>query len=145
MSGLNIQFDTPSKYFHSSFIDNTIEDENSVLKAKYSNQMSPGGSISIKENDILTVNCTVNVSKPAANVSILLIPNHRMVNDVNAKKLTLHSHMTYPNTDMTVRTVAVAKFTVSRLDNHKSITCVAENSALDEKWETKRTLNVLCK
>ncbi len=150
-----MHFDAASKYFRSSFIDNMNNelDENNILNEKSNMRPSLSGgeksasstTISLKENDVLTINCTVNVSKPAANISIWMIPNHRMINDASTRKLNLFKHYSVSNADLTLRTVAVAKITVNRLDNHKSVTCIAENNALDEKWETKRTLNVLCK
>lgn len=131
----------------------SIRDKNSILpnsnKILFTNHASnmndqPGG-ITIKENDILTVNCSVAISKPAANISIWLVPNNRLFSDKNSKKLSLQKFFTYQNEDMTLKSVAVAQFTVNRLDNQKSVVCVAENTALDEKWESKRALNVLCK
>jgi hypothetical protein len=121
------------------------EDNESIMKGKSANfANSLTSSISIKENDELTLNCTVNSSKPAANISIWIMPNHRASNDEETRKLDIYDFHTYKNKDLTLKSVAISKFIVNRLDNHKSVTCVAENIALDEKWESKRTLNVLC-
>ena len=112
-------------------------------------------TVSIKENDELIINCLVNSSKPAANVSIWILnrQNRRsmksslrgLVNDGESKPLNIVDSHTYKNRDMTLKTVSVSKYVVARNDNHKLVACVAENSVLNEKWETKRILNVLCK
>lgn len=123
------------------------DDENRIIdpnKIHFNNDDS-SSSISIKENDVLTINCTVNVSKPAANISIWLVPNHRLYTDKSSRKLPVYEFLTIKNMDMTLRSTAIAKFTVKRTDNQKSVICVAENTALNEKWETKKSLNVLCK
>ena len=52
---------------------------------------------------------------------------------------------TLVNKDGTMRSVAFAKHVISRADNDKYVACVAENGQLNEKWETKRQINVLCK
>ena len=124
-----------------------VNDENRIIdnnKIHFDKDDSPS-SVSIKENDVLTVNCTVNISKPAANISIWLVPNHRLFTDKGSRKLSIYQFKTFKNLDMTLRSVAIAKFEVKRGDNQKSVICVAENTALNEKWETKRSLNVLCK
>ena len=124
-----------------------VNDENRIIdnnKIHFDKDDSPS-SVSIKENDVLTVNCTVNISKPAANISIWLVPNHRLYTDKGSRKLSIYQFKTFKNLDMTLRSVAIAKFEVKRGDNQKSVICVAENTALNEKWETKRSLNVLCK
>lgn len=138
--------------------DDSNESQNFVVKKSTGNNNNnknllekalnfPNGlatSISIKENDELIVNCTVNSSKPAANISIWIMPNHRTAGDDETRKLDIYDFHTFKNRDLTLKSTAVAKFTVSRLDNLKSVTCIAENTALDEKWESKRVINVLC-
>lgn len=57
----------------------------------------------------------------------------------------IDSYVTKNPHDLTLKSVSTSKFVVSRHDNHRLIACVAENSHLNEKWETKRILNVLCK
>ena len=148
VNGLNIRFSSPSKYFRAVFtgtanMDADDTDHSASGKGiNFSNSLT--SSISIKENDELTVNCTVNSSKPAANVSLWLVPNHRSTNEDETRKLEIYEFQTYKNKDLTLKSVAMAKFQVSRADNQKSVTCIAENTALDEKWESKRILNVLC-
>lgn len=56
----------------------------------------------------------------------------------------IDSHIT-KNNDLTLKAVLTSKFVVSRTDNHRFVACVGENPGLNEKWETKRILNVLCK
>ncbi len=71
------------------------------------------------------------------------MPNHRLINDKNSLQIKLHKSYTVPNPDLTMKTIAVAKLSVTRYDNQKSVICIAENTALSEKWESKKTLNVL--
>ncbi len=152
VTGLNLKFETPTNQVPQPFIADRIQmamDENSIEssnnKVFFNSHDSDKSSITIKENEVLTVNCTVDVSKPAANISIWLVPSHRLLSDKNSRKLPLYRFTTHQNEDMTLSSVAIAKFVVNRVDNQKSVVCVAENMALDEKWESKRLLNVLCK
>ncbi len=155
VAGLNLLIETPTKQMPQAFITDrmqAIRDENSiestgsqVYLSQFNSQSLDKNSITIKENEILTVNCSVDVSKPAANISIWLVPNHQLLSDKNSRKLPLYRFKTHQNEDLTMSSVAVAKFIVNRNDNQKSVVCVAENTALDEKWESKRLLNVLCK
>jgi hypothetical protein len=118
-----------------------------------------GSTISIKENDELMITCSVNSSKPAANISIWVVrdsfakkrsilssnfPNRFVDEDYESKRLDIIDTHSIKNNDFTLKTVATAKLTVKRFENHKMISCIAENPVLNEKWETKRTLNVLC-
>lgn len=144
VTGLGMRFSSNSKYFRivqpgSSVTEN---DEQPPLKSITNSLAS---SISIKENDELIVNCTVNSSKPAANLSVWIVPNHRTTNDEDIRKLNLIESYTSKNKDNTLKTIGVARVVVNRFDNLKSVTCIAENTALDEKWEAKKILNVLCK
>lgn len=136
--------DVPQSFLVKKKVTAAIGKKNLLEKAlNFPNGLAT--SISIKENDELIVNCTVNSSKPAANISIWIMPNHRTVGDDETRKLDIYDFHTFRNKDLTLKSTAVAKFTVSRLDNLKSVTCIAENTALDEKWESKRVINVLCK
>jgi hypothetical protein len=145
-------------------------------------------TISIKENDELVISCSVNSSKPAANITMWVLKRpmnnyHQLTrrylasgsNEVapaaaadpnmiehglgidslgneppaflndDVRRLDLTERLNTKNRDLTMKTSVTTKFTVNRLDNHKLVACLAENNALDEKWETKRILNVLCK
>lgn len=64
--------------------------------------------------------------------------------DDSRKLETIDSYVT-KNGDLTLKSVSTSKYVVSRYDNHRLVSCVAENANLNEKWETKRILNVLCK
>jgi hypothetical protein len=151
-----------SKYFRelytpssSSFLDlNESEGDSDKNGINYDTT-----TVSVKENDELIINCIVNSSKPSANISIWILnrQNRRSMkntannnkrdydNNAEAKMINVIDSHTYKNKDLTMKSVAVAKYVVSRNDNHKLIACVAENAVLNEKWETKRILNVLCK
>jgi hypothetical protein len=139
-----MKFYSSSKYFR--FTSNNYINRNSVSESS-GNILS--SSITIRENDELVINCTVNISKPAADLSIWiahsLSPSFIDTNEDGMRKLDIIDFYSLRNKDYTMKSIAVAKYKVSRLDNQKSIICVAENLPLDEKWETKRSLNVLCK
>jgi hypothetical protein len=143
VAGLNMKFSSNSKYFRiiQPGSSGSPDDENNFLR--YANSLT--SSISVKENDELLVNCSVNSSKPAANLSIWILPNHRTSNDDDTRKVELNELFTVKNKDFTLKTIGIARIIVNRFDNLKSVTCIAENNALDEKWETKKILNVLCK
>lgn len=63
----------------------------------------------------------------------------------DARRLDIIDSYAIKNTDLTLKTVSTSKFVVSRAHNYQLVACVAENPSLNEKWETKRILNVLCK
>lgn len=65
--------------------------------------------------------------------------------DSDARRLDIIDSYVTKNADLTLKSVSTSKFVVSRVDNHRLVACNAENSMLNEKWETKRILNVLCK
>jgi hypothetical protein len=64
--------------------------------------------------------------------------------DEDSRKLEIIDSYVIKNTDLTLKSVSSSKFVVSRTDNHRFVACMAENPSLNEKWETKRILNVLC-
>jgi hypothetical protein len=103
--------------------------------------------VTIRENEELVINCTVGSSKPAANVSIWIVPTHRSAGmnsqDNEVKKLETVVFHTEKNSDKTLRSTAIARFFAKAADNMRSVTCIAENYGMDEKWESKRNLNVL--
>ena len=110
------------------------------------NEMSSNSlssSITVRENDELYINCSVNNSKPAADLSIWITQNG--LHDDDMKRLDTSEFYATRNKDYTMKSIATSKYKVSRADNLKSIICIAENAPLEEKWETKRALNVLCK
>lgn len=128
--------------------------ENEKINVNYGNS----NTVSIRENDELVITCTVNSSKPAANISIWiwkrssrrsldtnLITHDEDYESNDSRKLDIIDSYVIKNKDFTLKTVASAKITPTRYDNHKIIACIAENSGLNEKWESKRILNVLCK
>ncbi len=142
VTGLGMKFASNSKYFRIVQPGSSVVDEDNPMKSLKNSLTS---SISIKENDELIINCTVNSSKPAANLSVWIVPNHRTTNDEDTRKLNLYESYTSRNKDFTLKTIGIARVIVNRFDNLKSVTCIAENTALDEKWEAKKILNVLCK
>lgn len=153
-----MKFYSASKYFREFFTPNRNDRQ---MKFNSESSFDSGSTISIKENDELMITCSVNSSKPAANISIWVVrdsftkkrsvlpsnyPLNRFVDeDYESKRLDIIDTHSVKNNDFTLKTIATAKLTVKRFDNHKMISCIAENPVLNEKWETKRTLNVLCK
>jgi hypothetical protein len=137
-----MKFFSNSKYFRTS-INSQTQNRN------YNNYLDKGDSIpvglissvTVRENDYVTVNCTVSVSKPAAQLSIWLSPTIR---DNEMRKLELIENYVLRNKDSTMKSVAVARYVAHKNDDQKALICLAENLPLEEKWKTKRVLNVLC-
>jgi hypothetical protein len=65
--------------------------------------------------------------------------------DDDIRRLEIADRNVGRNRDLTLRTYVTTKFVVNRMDNHKLVACLAENTVLNDKWETKRILNVLCR
>lgn len=151
---------------------NSIEKSHLLPMSTSSSTLPPipgsmnANTVTIKENEELSVACMVNSSKPAANITIWVLKRpytgyHRNKRDLSilnvnseddyitggnnedVRKLELAERNVVKNRDLTLRTSVSSRLIVNRMDNHKLITCVAENSVLNEKWETKRVLNVL--
>lgn len=146
---MNIKFFSTSKHFSENLSGtNYINslDSNSELVNKGMNLNYGSSAISIKENDELTVNCVVNSSKPAANLSIWLWKKsiRRSLDEDESKKLEIIDSHSNKNKDLTLKSYASAKLVVNRNDHNKFVVCMAENVVLNEKWESKRALNVLC-
>jgi hypothetical protein len=168
-------------------LENIFSSNDNVVQDSLVNEI-----ISIKENDELTIKCSVNSSKPSANISIGLLrrpaasaassynsikkrdvifdlndlkPSSRNFNrladivddsddisfnndqsnhESEARKLDILDRNVVKNKDMTIKTIVSSRIVVNRFDNLKAVTCIAENSVLNEKWETKKVLNVLC-
>lgn len=168
---LSIKFHSNSKFFREIYTGNRDAYENVELNSKPApeNSLAYGSNtVSIKENDELVITCIVNSSKPAANLSIWILKRKNGKNqfhddenlksnnnevdspnddyfDVNdSKQLDIIDSYVVNNKDLTLKTVSTSKLIISRNDNHRLISCVAENTNLNEKWESKRVLNVLC-
>lgn len=166
---LSLKFYSPSKYFREIFTNNreayeplggvSSDDANTATRQL----VYSSNTVSIRESDELLITCTVNSSKPAAVLSLWVMqrpskrrrsssssrfghgPGDEFDLDSDARRLDIiDSYVTKNAGDMTLKTVSTSKFVVSRNDNHRLVTCVAENPSLNEKWETKRILNVLC-
>lgn len=133
-----MKFETTSKYFR--FTPNSNINKNQLSESSR-NVLST--SITLRENDELIINCTVSNSKPAADVSIWVTQGAH--DDDEMKKLDVIDFYSARNKDYTMRSITTSKYKVSRSDHLKAFVCVAENVPLDEKWETKRFLNILCK
>jgi hypothetical protein len=133
-----MRFFSPSKYFRSS-IESYTRDNNFMDKIDGGLSGTYASSITVRENDLLTINCTVGVSKPAAELSVWLIRDSSMT------RLDPSEYVVSQNKDQTMRTYAVVKYAAKRIDNNKNLVCLAENVALEEKWKTQKILNILCK
>lgn len=113
--------------------------------------------VTIRENDLLMIKCSVESSKPAANLSIWLMKNSNyqqfetynnenyIFDSLENKKLPSYDYYVNQNGDLSLKSSLNSKFLPTRYDNHKFVSCIAENQAMDEKWESRKVLNVLCK
>ena len=209
-----MKFYSPSKYFREVFTNNRdgvvgvgigdgvgdVRAQSAVGALAVGNLANKFASystntVSIKENDELLITCTVNSSKPAADLSLWILrrnlnanrkrrrrrkrsssssnseisilsrksgkngPNDAENNEFHendnedeennsgneVRKLETIDSYVIKNGDLTLKSVTTSKYVVTRFDNHRLVSCVAENANLNEKWETKRILNVLCK
>ncbi len=134
-----MKFDTTSKYFR--LLPNTNIINKNAISENSRNVLST--SITLRENDELGINCTVSNSKPAADVSVWITQGIHDDDD-EMRKLDIIDYYSIRNKDYTMKSTAISKYKVSRADHLKAFVCVAENAPLDEKWETKRFLNILC-
>lgn len=147
---LSLKFDSESKYFGES---SDTDYENNKIKNKYGTP----NMVTIRENDLLTINCAVESSKPAANLSIKLLKNSNyqqfetynnenyIYDSSNDKILPSYDYQVNQNGDMSLKSSLKSKYSPTRYDNHKFVACIAENQAMYEKRETRKILNVLCK
>lgn len=95
----------------------------------------------IKENDELIVNCIVERSKPAAKIDFLIGEQ----DSKGLKSLVLTSSNVLKNPDKSFKTVYTAKLKAHVDDQGKAIMCRAENGVSNQKWENRKTLNILRK
>ncbi|CAF0762611.1 unnamed protein product [Brachionus calyciflorus] len=144
---LNVKFHSDSKYFRET---SDADFDSEKLQQNY----GTSNTVSIRENDEFSITCSVESSKPAANLSIWLLKNSNhqqfetfknenfIVDSVDSKKLEIYETHVSKNSDLTLKTISSSKYIPSRYDNRKHIACIAENNGLNEKWESKKILNV---
>lgn len=124
-------------------------------------------SLTVKEGDEFTTMCIIENSKPAAEIKFLIQNKNANVfeNDILSLNkndfisyLTLSPYTHTPklyslisqesnyskNNDHTFKTIHTARLKANREDDKKLFGCQAENGFSNQKWEVKKTLNVLC-
>ncbi|RNA23809.1 hypothetical protein BpHYR1_036191 [Brachionus plicatilis] len=122
--------------------------------------------LTVREGNQFSLTCIVDSSKPAADIQFLiknkntgalkneilsLNNNHfssylTLSPSTQAPKLSslINEESNYSrNNDHTFKTVHLAHLKANREDNGKTFACVAENGFSNQKWEIKKTLNVL--
>lgn len=120
-------------------------------------------TLTVRENEEFLFNCVVDSSKPAAEIKFSVLNlNDNLINlpeqmspsfassqqsSFSAQPLlaSLVSSNTnvVKNTDKTFKTVYAARLKANLNDHGKTIACTAENGFSNQKWENKKTLNVL--
>jgi hypothetical protein len=118
-------------------------------------------TLTIKENEEFLYNCIVDSSKPAADIrfSVLNNNNNKIIEKSNdesdqfvptsmfsqASLTSLVSSNTnlIRNSDKTLKTIYSARLKANLNDHGKTIACNAENGFSNQKWENKKTLNIL--
>ena len=113
--------------------------------------------LTAKENEELLITCVVEKSKPAADIGLFIIDDDKIENTgviVSQSELLVQHDSTkvlsntntnvIRNDDNTFKTVFTSNFKVTPDDHGKMMTCNAENSLSNQKWENRRILNVLC-
>ncbi len=119
------------------------------------------GTLTVRENEEFFINCVVDSSKPAADITFnaaAVSPNeNKLIDFFSTSTLTsllkrssslasLISHNTnvFKNNDRTLKTVYSARLKANLKDHGKVITCKADNGFSNQKWENKKVLNILC-
>lgn len=124
-------------------------------------------SLTVKEGDEITITCIVENSKPAAEIiffiknknigvtknDILSLNNNDFISYLTLSPYT-HAPKIYSlisqesnyskNNDHTFKTIHSVRLKANREDDKKSFGCRAENGFSNQKWEIKKTLNVIC-
>lgn len=110
-------------------------------------------TLTVRENEELLFNCVVDSSKPAADIRFSvtnILDSAKTSPDpsayASASSLTsLVSSNTniLKNNDKTFKTIYSARLKANLNDHGKTLTCNAENGFSNQKWENKKTLNVL--
>ncbi len=113
-------------------------------------------TLTVRENEEFLFNCVVDSSKPAAEIrfsvmNILdsaknsqdpLIPlTYASVSSLTS--LVSSNTNIVKNSDRTFKSIYSARLKANLNDHGKTLTCNAENGFSNQKWENKKTLNVL--
>ena len=126
-------------------------------------------SLTVRENEEFMINCVVDSSRPAADIRFNINNGNEpsvdplsngIINLLTPAPGSLTVSSTLPpfsssvmssninimkNIDRTFKTVQTAKLKASLDDHGKLITCKAENGFSNQKWESRKVLNVLCR
>ena len=121
-------------------------------------------TLTVRENEELSLNCIVDSSKPAAEIqfSTSSLSTENIISPLSSKILkklqpaavqvasSLDSMIRsdtniLQNNDRTFRSEFRASLKANANDHGKIITCKADNGFSNQKWENKKVLNILCK
>ena len=113
-------------------------------------------TLTVRENEELLFNCVVDSSKPAADIrfSVMNIVDSTKNSPDPLMTLTYASTSSLTslvssntnivkNSDRTFKSTFSARLKANLNDHGKTLTCNAENGFSNQKWENKKTLNVL--
>ena len=140
---LQTQLISTSKYFR-QFNNKLLEHFDSQKNSLTDNSIL--SEIYTKEYDELVIKCFVNSSKPAVDITLWIMEKSAKSFLMNKPiKLEKTNKYTIYNDDSSIKSIVSTKYLVKRGDNQKLLVCSAENAIINDKWQTKNVLNVLCK
>lgn len=126
----NLNNKKPSDYlFGSSIKKNLFEISDNIL--------------TVKENDEFSIICIVERSKPAAQIVFLIGDTTDQVTSFTSL-LTSNVNI-IKNDDKTYKTIYTASLKSHSNDHGKLFACRAENGMSNQKWENRRSFNIMCK
>lgn len=110
-------------------------------------------TVTIKEGELLDLSCVVDSSKPAALIEFTTTSevseplDKSTTGSITSNLESLMSSNTdvSKNKDRTFKTEFSAKLRANAEDHGKVLTCKADNGFSNQKWESKKVLNILCK
>ena len=109
-------------------------------------------TVTIKEGEFMDLSCVVDSSKPAAVIEFITSDTNESLDKSSASSVTskLESLISSDtdvakNKDRTYKTEFSAKLRANAKDHGKILTCKADNGFSNQKWESKKVLNILCK
>jgi hypothetical protein len=132
------------------YINCIVENSKPVADIKFG-LLGPSGSTSFSSNnnnnEILSLNSNNYNSfltlAPTSHGSGSQFPNLQNMGK-SSSILSLNTNV-IRTSDFTSKTVLTARLKPTQEDHGKSISCKADNGFSNQKWETKKQLNVLCK
>lgn len=110
-------------------------------------------TLTVRENEEFLFNCVVDSSKPAADIKFTVLNNvenqessstfaSSSAQSLLASLISSNTNIV-KNSDKTFKTIYSARLKANLNDHGKTLSCNAENGFSNQKWENKKTLNVL--